>query len=122
VSSVPGEQVPAESQQPLHMPGAPQDPPLTPLPALPLPPGVPLWPTLPLPPEPPPEPEPWPLPLPAVAPELVPASPRKSVPVVLEPPQEPVTRANAIQTASRITFHSFVLRGCPEGAPSRHRL
>jgi hypothetical protein len=115
VSSVPGEQVPAESQQPLHMPGAPHDPPLTPLPALPLPPGVPLWPTLPLPPEPLPEPEP--LPLPAVAPELVPES-RKSVPVVLEPPQAPVTRANAIQPASRMIFRSFVLRvSRGEGAP-----
>jgi hypothetical protein len=94
------------------MPGAPHDPPLTPLPALPLPPGVPLWPTLPPPAEPLPEPEPRPLPVPEVAPELVPES-RKSVPAVLEPPQEPVTRANAIHPASRITFHSFVLRGAP---------
>jgi hypothetical protein len=115
VSSVPGEQVPAESQQPLHMPGAPHDPPLTPLPAVPLPPGVPLWPTLPLPPEPLPEPEP--LPLPAVAPELVPES-RKSVLVVLEPPQAPVTRANAIQPASRMIFRSFFLRvSRGKGAP-----
>ena len=115
VSSVPGEQVPAESQQPLHMPGAPHDPPLTPLPAVPLPPGVPLWPTLPLPPEPLPEPEP--VPLPAVAPELVPES-RKSVPVVLEPPQAPVTRANAIQPANRMIFRSFFLRvSRGKGAP-----
>jgi hypothetical protein len=126
VSSVPGEQVPAESQQPLHMPGAPHDPPLTPLPAVPLPPGVPLWPTLPLPPEPLPE---APLPLPAVAPELVPES-RKSVLVVLEPPQAPVTRANAMQPASRMIFRSFVLRvsrgrvprRCPEQALSSRKI